>query len=113
MIIPTKSDNIYPRTLENVRYILLHYFPTRTHTEIEEEAAWIYENRGLELNQIEFAAKNVSEHYQYISELLDNKGLSFHNLMNYGTQALYDFPKENMSTSRKDKIAKLREHLLS
>ncbi len=110
---PAKADNIYPRTLENIKFVLLHYFPTGTHSEIEEEAARINENRGLELNQIEFAAKNVAEHNRYISELLDHKGLSLHNLINYGTQALYDFPNENSTKSRKDKIAILREHLLS
>ncbi|WP_037320639.1 hypothetical protein [Salegentibacter sp. Hel_I_6] len=105
----SESANIYPRTKENIKSIFLYYFPYERHSTIDKLVEDVYDARGLELNQIEFVVKAISENYDYLRELLAPSGFSVAVAYTYGSNALYGFPniaKRNhqVSTRFKERV---------
>jgi hypothetical protein len=95
-MLPNKSDNIYPYTKKNVKAILKYYFDI-PNGNIE----WILELRELEINQLEWIAKKVSENIDFFNDNINPNygGRTISNFMKYGIDALYygleQFKKEN------------------
>ena len=96
MKLPEASDNIYPRSKENIRAILDHYFPTTSEKLIEESLAKLVENKKLYLNHIEFGARFIKEN----EKLLDQA--DFAELpsarIHYALMAVFQ-PRKDWSTS--------------
>ena len=96
MKLPEPSENIYPRSKENIMAILEHYFPTTSDKLIEESLGQFLENKRLSLNQIEFGAKFILEN----EELLDEA--EFSNLpsarIHYALMAIFS-PRKDWRTS--------------
>lgn len=81
-MIPGKDKNIYPLTRENVRAVLNFYFQFP-----DGDIEWLFEQRELSINQIEFIARQVSDNITYFTLHMPN-GLTISNIMNYGIDAL-------------------------
>ena len=54
------SQNIYPKTYENVRALFIYFFPKAKNSEVDEVALFYYDNRELALNEIEFFAEQTA-----------------------------------------------------
>lgn len=72
MKLPDPSENIYPRSRENISAILIHYFPQESDNTIGQSVNQFLENKTFSLNQIEFGAKFASEN----KHLLDQAKIS-------------------------------------
>lgn len=96
MIVPSKRENIYPLNKENITAIL-HYYFDMPHGEIE----WLYEQKELSINQIEFIAKIVSKHQEILISFINSKVSSptVSNLMKYGHDAIFR-PKSSWRGSK-------------
>lgn len=108
---PTKAENIYPRTKENIRYIFEHFFPRERHSILEKHIENVYDRRGLELNQIEFAARVTAENYDFIKEI-SPKTCTVATAYRYMSEAVFEFPG-GMNAEHRIAIEKLRDHLKS
>ncbi len=99
MKLPEASKNIYPRSEENIRAILDHYFPATSDKWIEESLGQFLETKKLSLNQIEYGAKFILKNKQ----LLDQA--DFSNLpsarIHYALMAIFQ-PRKNWHTSGKN-----------
>jgi len=81
-MIPEKNKNIYPLTRKNVRAVLNFYFQFP-----DGDIEWLFDQKELSINQIEFIARQVSDNITYFSGHIPN-GLTTSNLMQYGFDAL-------------------------
>ena len=82
MLIPRREINIYPNNEENVRAILDYYFKIP-----DNDTKWIFEQKDLTINQVEFIAKKVSNNIEFFKINIPN-GIDISNLMHYGFDAL-------------------------
>ena len=105
---PKKSENIYPRTKENIQYIFEHFFPRETHSNIDSQVNHVYEYRGLELNQIEFIARQVAENSKELKEVMAPKSFGMASGYQIVSAAIYDFP--SIAKSNQPTLAKVREY---
>lgn len=112
MTTPNKTANIYPRSLENIRALLLHFFPDHSHSEVNDFTHELYNNRRLELNEIEFVARQVQKHYDVLQADLRPDQLTLSNAFGYGEDAIYKFPKLNGSHNRNRITKNLRERIM-
>jgi hypothetical protein len=55
-------NDIYPRTLENIKAVLLYYFPEEKHSTINIYAAKLYDERVFQINEIEYIAEIIYNH---------------------------------------------------
>jgi hypothetical protein len=95
--------DVYPRTLENITAVLLHYFPNKSHTEINKNAERIYDQRKFKLNELEYCAEIVTKNEDLIRQYYN--GLDINILLVIG----YDVLFEDESTWRTgDRARKLR-----
>ncbi len=113
MIAPDKSANIYPRSVENVRAVLLHFFPKHAHSEINEFSHKLYDERKLELIEIEDVARQVNKHYDVLQADLREDQLTLSNAFHYGEDALINYPKFSGSKNRTQITTNLRKRIMS
>ena len=113
MIAPNKAANIYPRSIENIRALLLHFFPKHPHSEINEFAHKLYDERKLELIEIEEVARQLDTHYDVLQAELREDQLTLSNAFHYGEDALINYPKLNGSKNRNRITGLLRNRILS
>lgn len=59
------KENIYPRTAENIEAILLHFFKTEKHSTIKEFSEKLYDERKVDLNEIEYLAARISDNLDW------------------------------------------------
>lgn len=75
MNIPSKSDNIYPKTRKNIKYLINFYFddlePNR-----EDLLEFLISKTSLTLNQLEFILKITAENYYFFKKNFNHKKLS-------------------------------------
>ena len=64
--------NIYPRTIENMKAILLYYFPLEKHSIVDEYAAKVYDERIIALNQLEWLCKTIYDNKELLNHLYPN-----------------------------------------
>ena len=105
---PNKAENIYPRTKENIRCIFQHFFPEEKHSVIDSHVNFVYEHRGLELNQIEYVARLVSENREEIKAIIAPKGFGLASAYILTSAAIYDFPV--MAKGNHKNIHELKDH---
>jgi hypothetical protein len=107
-MLPSKKDNIYPRKKANILAFINYYFDIK-HGDLQ----WLYDLKEIELNQIEFIAKKVSENQDYLDSEFKIRGNTVSNYMKYGVDALFygldQFKKEN---ERKRITKELRDLML-
>jgi len=100
-MLPNKQDNIYPRTTENINAILDYYFNNSL-----GDLRWLYEQRELEINQIEFIAKNVSENIELLIKKVNGSvEMTVSNAIRYGVDALCS-DLENVKQTNRVRITK-------
>jgi hypothetical protein len=87
--------NIYPRTLENIKAVLLYYFPNEKHSAINDFAATLYDDRKLELNEIEFIAEIINTNQEVFDSLFKKNYINvLETFFNSAHQALFDEENE-------------------
>lgn len=96
-MLPKKRDNIYPLTEQNITAILSFHFDI-PHGNID----WLYNQKELSTNQIEWIAKSVSEHIEFLESKIDSKFFTVTFLMLKGVDAFYH-DKKNWLGNRDDK----------
>jgi len=82
-MIPDRSENIYPRNEENIRAILDFYFQLP-----DGNIKFLFEQKKLAINQIEFIAKQISDNLDFIKNSVGSSGLTIENAMKYGIDAM-------------------------
>ena len=105
-LLPSKQNNIYPRTVKNIRAIFFHFFNfpiTETHKYADE----IYNLNQLELNQIEFVAKLVFKNMDFFIKRLKPISLTLKSIMEFGIDSLAQ--RTDMSNKNKTQIAILSD----
>lgn len=96
MKLPNASENIYPRSKENIRAILDQYFPTTLDKLLEESLDQFLEKKKLSLNQIEFGAKFIIENKEILEEAEFSKLPSAR--IHYALMAIF-YPRKDWRTS--------------
>jgi len=95
-MLPRKEQNIYPRNIDNIEAILFHYFSFPI-SETKKYAFKLYDNNQLELNQIEYIARKMSENISFFeSKTVIKTTLS--KVMGFGIAA-YTLPKDKWKGS--------------
>lgn len=106
-MLPKKSKNIYPRTKKNITAILDFYF-----TQPLGEIDWLFEQRELTINQLEWIAEKVSENVELL--IIDVNGsldMTVSNAMKYGIDALCS-DLDNIKQTNRIRITKNLKDLI-
>lgn len=103
--------NIFPRNLENIKSILLHYFPTRPHSEIEEFAFKLYDEREFQLDEIIEVAQMVRDNVDYLLTHLRADRLTVAVSFGYGADAVLEGREIKGSENGKLITAGLKERI--
>ncbi|MDO1514342.1 hypothetical protein Q2T41_16935 [Maribacter confluentis] len=102
--------NIYPRTLENIKAVLLFYFPKISHGEINASAEKVYDQRKFKLNELEYCCEVLSKNESLIREYY--KSLDLNILLVVGYSVLFEDEKRWGSTSRREKLKSIKAGLV-
>jgi hypothetical protein len=115
-MIPLKNENIYPCTVENCTAVLKFYFSDFSLEEIYSCSQEICKTYKLEMNEIEFLAKNSSKYIEYINNEIDtvkNEKQKLTNILLYGFQAIFvDAEKWSGSKNRNRITAELKQLII-
>lgn len=76
------SNNIYPRTEENIRAIFLYFFPKAKNSEINQATATFYDDGEYELHYIQYYAETAAENRSFFESEFKN-GATISLMMNY------------------------------
>ncbi|EJG03398.1 hypothetical protein [Flavobacterium sp. F52] len=101
-MLPKRSENIYPKTDENIQAIFDYYF---SDLNVGQTGAIerLKENNILSLNQIEYLIKKLSEAYIPIFRVHLKTPIELQNLIKYGLDAIvYQDIKKSGSKSRQN-----------
>jgi len=82
------QENIYPRSLENIKAIFLYYFKDIPHSEIDEFSKHIYDRRGLSLNEIKTIASTCINNKSFFEKHHFYRVGSLSNMFSYTRDAL-------------------------
>lgn len=96
MKLPNASENIYPRSGENIKAILDYYFSNVENELIEGSLEQLLKNKMLSLNQIEFGANFISKYKGLLDEAEFSKLPSAR--LHYAIMAIF-YPRKEWSTS--------------
>lgn len=98
VMLPSKEFNIYPKSDENLKALISHYFDKY---DINQEGGIekLKEKTSLDLNQIEFILRKLAEAYEPIFKKHLNRQIEILNLLEYGFDALME-TKVNGSNNR-------------
>lgn len=80
-------NDVYPRTLENIEAVFLYYYPEEKHSTINKYAAKLYDERVMQLNEIEYIAETVYKHSAVFKKHYND--LSLQSTFNACYQALF------------------------
>ena len=95
--------NIYPRTVKNIKAVLLYYFPKTSHSEIDKYAERLYDQRILQLNEIEYGSYIISKNRDLISQHYKVSNLNM--LLSVIREVLF---KDESTWGREDRRRKLK-----
>lgn len=101
-MLPKKSDNIYPKTDENIQAIIDYYF---NEFNIGRTGAieLLKENNILSLNQIEYLIKKLAEAYIPIFRVHLKTPMELKNLIKYGIDAIVNLEiRKGLSKNRQN-----------
>ena len=99
--------DIYPRTLENIKAVLLYYFPKTSHSEIDKNAERIYDERKFRLNELEYCCEIVSKNENVIRQFY--KVINLNILLIVGYTVLFEDIMDNDTRPSSQKAMKIRE----
>ncbi len=88
-MLPKKELNIYPKSDENLQYLISFYFGEYDINR-ENGVEILREKTSLGLNQVEFIVKKLSEAYKPIFQKHLKGQITISNLLKYGFDALTD-----------------------
>lgn len=103
----------YPRSVENIKALLLHFFPNRSHSEIDEFAHKLHNERELELIEIEDVCRQVNKHFDVLKNEIRKEMLTVSCAYSYGKEALYIYPENRGSAARLRIIEELRKSIMN
>ena len=95
--------DVYPRTLENIKAVLLYYFPKASNSEINENAERVYDQRKFKLNELEYCCAIVSKNEKLIRQYY--KVIDINTLLVVGYDVLF---KEEGSWGGSDRTRKIK-----
>lgn len=101
--------DVYPRTLENIKAVLLYYFPRASHSEINENAERVYDQRKFKLNELEYCCAIVSKNERIIRQYYS--AINVNTLLVVGYDVLFKDESQWGGTERTRKIAGIKESL--
>jgi hypothetical protein len=101
------KNNIYPRSLENIRAILDFYFKEYSLSEVTEYANSIHDERKWSLDKIEAYAYIISESRAFFADAF-NTPSTLANLMDYAHQAI-DLNEKDWKGTVSGKLRILKE----
>ena len=102
--------NIYPRTLENIKAVLLFYFPKISHSEINASAEKVYDQRKFKLNELEHCCAVVSKNEKVIRKYY--KALNLNILLIVGYDVIFEDENNWGGTSRREKMKGIKAELV-
>jgi hypothetical protein len=106
--LPKSEENIYSFSKKNINTLLDHYF------QIEKgDINWIYNLKGIELNQLECIVKKVSEHQYYLDNIFKKRGNTVSNYLKYGVDSLIRFSEFKGSAERTRITKELRALMMN
>lgn len=103
----------YPRSVENIKALLLYFFPKHPHSEIDDFSIKLYDDRKLELIEIEEVARQVNKHYALLQGEILKERLTVSCAFSYVNEAIYVYPDNRGSAARLRIIENLRNAILS
>lgn len=103
-MLPLKSNNIYPKSDENLKAIVAFYFDQHDNLDASDFLDVIKSYSSLSLNQIEFIAKKISEGYEVIFEKNLNGIKKIENLFKYAIEAIKLQPNEVKGSKNRIRI---------
>ena len=106
-MIPERSKNIYPTNDENIRAILNFYFQIP-----DGEIEFLFEQKKLAINQIEFIAKQVSDNLYFIENSVGSSGLTISNAMKYGIDAMTELENNWKGSQNRKRITRELKKLI-
>lgn len=102
--------DVYPRTLENVRAVLLYYFPKISHTEIDKNAERVYDERKMKLNELEYACEVISRNKKLVEKNYNMRGLNIYLMVAY--EVLFGDETTWGDGNRREKLKAVKENLI-
>lgn len=82
------KNNIYPRSLENIRAILDFYFKEFPIDEVEKYAYVLYNERKLDLDKIEYYSYVTAQSRNFLFQHLKENGRTITNFFRYTANAI-------------------------
>lgn len=107
-MIPDSTNNIYPRNKENIRAILNFYFQIP-----DGDIGFLFEQKKLAINQIEFIAKQVSDNLYFLENSVGTSGLTISNVMKYGIDAMTELENNWRGSQNRKRITGELKELIS
>ena len=101
--------DIYSRTLENIRAVLLYYFPKSSHSEVNKNAERVYEERKMKLNELEYCCEIVTKNEDLIREYY--RGIDINTLVVVGYDVLFEDESKWGGVQRRDKLKAIKKGL--
>jgi len=102
--------DVYPRTLENIKAVLLFYFPKTSHSEIDKNAERVYDQRKFKLNELEYCCEVVSKNEDIIRQYY--RAIDLNTLLVVGYDVLFEDEKKWGGTSRREKLEGIKAGLV-
>tara|TARA_R110000796_G_scaffold133143_1_gene248677 strand:- start:58 stop:378 length:321 start_codon:yes stop_codon:yes gene_type:complete len=102
--------DIYPRTIENIKAVLLFYFPKTSHSEIDVNAERVYDQRKFKLNELEYCCDVVSKNEKVIRQFY--KALDLNMFLVVGYDVLFEEEISWGGTSRREKMTGIKAGLV-
>src|SRR5690606_28155398 len=84
---PSIAENIYPLSLENVQALFHFYFKKKGIPNGGDFKYIFNQANNLTLIEVEFIAKTVSEHIDFLKSCVNHSGITISNFMRYGVDA--------------------------
>ena len=106
-MIPERNKNIYPTNDENIRAIINFYFQIP-----DGKIEFLFEQKKLAINQIEFIAKQVSDNLHFIENSVGSYGLTISNAMTYGIDAMTELESNWKGSKNRIRITKELKELI-
>ena len=103
-MLPLNSNNIYPKSDENLKAIVAYYFDQYDNLDASGFLDVINNYSSLSLNQIEFIAKKISEGYESIFEKNLKGTKKIENLFKYAIEAIRLQPNEDKGSKNRIRI---------
>lgn len=101
-VLPTKEDNIYPYSKENIEALLGAYFEMPI-----GDIEWLFNLENITLVQLEFVVKKVSTYKYFLDNEFKNStgsGRTVSNYIQYGLDACYKLGKDVLGSANRKRI---------